>query len=115
MGLYQFKQSTLERLGFYGITPEEFEKNPNIFPIELQEEALKALIKTNATDLKEIFNDYIGQTIKGVKITKSGLLAAAHLAGVGGVEKFLKEDKNPKDKNGTSVACYLKKFENYNI
>ena len=115
MGLYQFQQTTLERLGFYGITPELFKEDPFIFPPELQEQALRALIRTNATDLKDIFKEYLGETIQDIEITRSGLLAASHLAGVGGVIKFLKQDKNPKDKNGTSVACYLEKFKDYNI
>jgi hypothetical protein len=111
MGKYQFHQTTLESLGYFGITPELFRSNPNIFPPTLQEKALEDLMKHNNAILK----NYIGRTIGNIQITKSGLLAAAHLAGVGGVIDFFENNKNYKDANGTSVATYLKKFQNYNI
>ena len=34
-------------------------------------------------------SDYIGETIKGVTVTKSGMIAAAHLGGARSVKLFL--------------------------
>lgn len=60
---------------------------------------------------------YVGKKINGVKITESGLLAGAHLVGVGGVRKYLKSNgKNDvKDRNGTPVSTYIKKFAGYEV
>ena len=114
IGKYQFLASTLKILG-YDITPEAFRDNPNIFPPQMQEQALRDLIQYNQSQLKK-FVSYIGQVIDGTKVTKAGLLAAAHLAGVGGVEKFLTGSHlNVKDMNGSSVQKYLNEFQNYSI
>ncbi len=51
---------------------------------------------------------YVGQSIGGVMVTKSGLMAMAHLGGVGGTMKFLKSNGsyNPGDgPNAKSQAC----------
>lgn len=114
IGTYQFQVATLECLGYYGITYEKFKANPEIFPAELQEEAIRALVSFNEHALEE-FDHYIGKTIGGVLITKSGLLAAAHLGGIGGVKSFLVNSRNAEDMNGTSIRDYLLKFRGYNI
>ena len=114
IGTYQFQVATLEYLGYSGITFEKFKTNPEIFPAELQEEALRALISYNGLALKQ-FEQYIGQTIRGVLITRSGLLAAAHLGGIGGVKSFLINNKNSQDMYGTSIRDYLQLFQGYNI
>lgn len=53
---------------------------------------------------------YEGQTVGGVTVTRDGLKAGIHLAGVGGVKATLESGGavNPKDANGTSVLDYLK-------
>ena len=60
---------------------------------------------------------YIGKEINGVKITQSGLLAAAHLKGPGSVMQYLASNGKdiPKDKLGTSVETYMKKFGGYDV
>jgi hypothetical protein len=62
-------------------------------------------------------DDYLGKTINGIKITQSGMLAAAHLVGPGGLNTFLKSNgkRIPKDGNGTAVTEYLKAFQKYGI
>ena len=114
MGKYQFSQATLERLGYYGITPEKFKADPSIFPESVQEQAMRELVKTNQHQLKK-FAQYIGQVINGVLITEAGLLGAAHLAGVGGVQKYLASNHNATDRNGSSVQKYLKEFQGYSV
>jgi hypothetical protein len=114
IGKFQFTQATLEMLGYIGITPEKFKVNPSIFPEALQEEALQHLMKYNQHYLDK-FVKYIGQVIGGVLITKAGLLGAAHLAGVGGVQKYLTSSANYTDCNGSSVQKYLKEFSGYSV
>jgi hypothetical protein len=114
MGKYQFTQATLERLGYMGITPQRFKDNPDIFPESIQEQAMRELVKSNQKQLTKSFQ-YIGQIINGVRITKAGLLAASHLAGVGGVQRYLTTSHNATDINGTSVQKYLREFQEYQI
>ena len=55
--------------------------------------------------------------INGITITPSGLLAAAHLVGVGKVVQYFKSNGRyiPKDDYNTSLEEYLKKFANYDV
>lgn len=59
--------------------------------------------------------DYVGKKVHGIEITLSGALAAAHLVGEGGLRKFIREGKDVKDGNGTSVKEYLQKFAKADI
>ena len=115
MGLYQFSPCTLKHLG-YNITPERFAHDPGIFPEALQRQALETLFKSNEIALKD-YMGYIGVTIGGVEVTKSGLLAGAHLGGVGAVKLYLLTmgRVNPKDCNQTSIKAYMREFANYGI
>jgi hypothetical protein len=115
-GEWQFAESTLKYLGFRKITLKRFRQNPNIFPRELQVEALNALIEVNLIYLKD-YKSHIGDSIKGILVTKSGMIAASHLGGAGSLKKFINSGGriNKKDVFGTSVAEYLRKFSTYEI
>ena len=115
-GEWQFAESTLRYLGFRKITLKKFKADPFIFPRELQAEALKALIKVNLIYLKD-YENFKGKSMKGILITKSGMIAASHLGGAGSLKKFLNSGGriNKKDAFGTSVSDYLKKFSSYDI
>lgn len=114
MGYYQFHPNTLRTLGYGHITPEAFRQNPNIFPEELQDKAIKMLIEFNELALSGCMA-YVGKTIKGVEITKSGLIGAAHLAGSQGVKMFFQHGYVAKDLNGTTVIDYLREFAGFEI
>ena len=53
---------------------------------------------------------YDGQNIAGVPITRSGMIAIAHLGGKGGLKRFLETNGqyNPADSNGTSLSDYAR-------
>ncbi len=108
MGKYQFGKQTLRTIGINDSI--KFISNP-----KLQEEAFVTLIKRNKWELKNEIEKYSGKTISGVKITESGILAAAHLGGPGSVKKFLKSNGKNKcsDAYGSSVKSYLKQFSGY--
>jgi integrating conjugative element protein (TIGR03758 family) len=59
----------------------------------------------------------IGQTINGLTITQSGLIAGAHLVGVGNLQKFINSNGAtiPVDGNGTPISEYISKFGGYAI
>ena len=115
-GEWQFGESTLKYLGYKKITLRKFKANPGIFPRELQLEVLRTLIKVNLLILMD-YEHFIGDSINGVVITKSGMIAASHLGGAGSLEKFLNSNGkiNKKDVLGTSIYDYLKKFRSYDL
>jgi len=115
-GEWQFDESTLKYLGYRKITLQKFKTNPEIFPRDLQLEVLKTLIKVNLLILMD-YKHFIGDSINGVVITKSGMIAASHLGGAGSLEKFLDSNGrvNKKDVFGTSISYYLKKFSYYDL
>jgi hypothetical protein len=108
MGKYQFGKSALRALGIKNSI--KFLNNPG-----LQERAFKALLCKNKWELRSEIDKFDGKTIRGVKITESGLLAAAHLAGANSVKNFLNTNgrKTFRDGFGTSLKSYIKKFGGY--
>lgn len=115
-GEWQFAESTLQYLGYRSITLRKFRKNPKIFPRELQMKALRTLIKVNLAYLTN-YENFVGDSVKGITISKSGMIAASHLGGAGSLKKFLnsKGEINNKDAFGTSISDYLKLFCHYNL
>lgn len=108
MGKYQFSRSTLNMIGF---------KNTDnfLYDTRQQEDAFLAYTSFNKWILRKDIKQYAGKTILGIKVTESGILAAAHLAGPGNVQKFLRSsgENRFEDANGTSIRYYLKKFSGY--
>jgi len=115
-GEWQFAESTVRYLGFSKVTLRKFKADPNTFPRELQRKALESLIKVNLFLLKD-YEHFIGDTIRGIIVTKSGLIAASHLGGAGSVKLFLGSNGriNREDCLGTSVYDYLKRFSFYDL
>ncbi len=59
---------------------------------------------------------HIGKTMSdGVVLTESGLLAGAHLGGIGNLRDYVNSNGRTdfKDGNGTPVSSYVKKFGGY--
>lgn len=108
LGKYQFGKSTLNRLKIYNT--QLFLNSP-----ELQEDAFLALCSLNKWILRKDIKRSVGRRINGVKITESGILAAAHLAGAGNVKKYLRSygENTFKDAYGSSLQHYIKTFSGY--
>ncbi|MFT6138074.1 peptidoglycan-binding protein LysM [Patiriisocius sp. Uisw_017] len=108
LGKYQFAASTLTIIGVY---------SPNTFinDSKLQEKAFLAHTSRNKWILRRDIKRYVGKTIGGIKVTESGILAAAHLAGAGNVKKYLRSGGTIgfQDAFGTSIRYYLKRFSGY--
>ena len=109
MGKYQFGKRTLKNLG-YDISKKEFLNSPHI-----QEMAMLDLLSHNKKILQSYINQYSGVIVDGTKITESGILAAAHLAGPGNVKRYFKKGKQFKDGNGTKLTSYLINFSGYKL
>ena len=110
LGKYQFGRKTLNSLGFENVSNREFLEN-----VSIQEEAMYALLNHNKKILRRQIQKYHGQTIHGIYITESGILAAAHLAGAGNVRKFFRKGYEFKDGNGTKMTSYMTLFSGYNL
>lgn len=110
LGKYQFGIGTLALVGVYD--GNLFLNNP-----ELQEKAFYVNISRNKWILRKDIKRYVGTYMRGVEVTESGILAAAHLAGPGNVKVYLRSHgrMDLKDGYGTSISNYMKKFSGYDI
>lgn len=109
MGRYQFGRKTLKGLG-YKCSKSEFLNSPT-----LQEKAMLDLLEHNQRILQRYIDYWDGRTIKGNTITKSGILAAAHLAGAGNVKRYFMRGEDFSDAYGTKLTKYLHTFSGYDI
>ncbi|AZQ44130.1 peptidoglycan-binding protein LysM [Nonlabens ponticola] len=110
LGKYQFGMTTLNQLGVRDSL--SFMRSR-----KLQERVFLKNIRYNHKQLQDYIDRYEGQTIGGVEVTESGILAAAHLSGVGGVKKYLRTNGRgrSRDAYGSSVRGYMKRFAGYNL
>lgn len=108
LGKYQFGRGTLVLIGITDLNL--FLNSP-----ELQELAFYANASRNKWILRRDIARFENKIINGVKITESGILAAAHLGGPGNVKKYLRSGGRISfnDGFGTSLQHYLKKFAGY--
>jgi hypothetical protein len=115
-GKYQFGMAARIESGYGNITEKDFRDNPSIWPESEQDKAFRNYTKLNEKRLNKTIKEYDGKVFRGIRITKSGILAAAHLAGYGNViDYFWDNGDNPSDSNGSSLEQYLVKFAGYNI
>jgi hypothetical protein len=105
MGKYQFGIETMKSVGVHDSTL--FLNSP-----KMQEKAFVALLAKNKWELRDIIEKYDGTIMNGIKITESGILAAAHLGGVGTVKRYFKSNgkRSFRDAYGTSIKSYMKSF-----
>lgn len=131
VGMYQFGELALQDAGFFvpGSQPatnnwvgtwtgvdginslSQFLASPTA-----QNDAAQAYAATQWGYITHFGLDtYIGQTIDGVTITQSGLVAGAWLVGIGGLMKFLNSNGStvPTDGNGTPITNYLSQFAQF--
>jgi Ca2+-binding RTX toxin-like protein len=129
LGKYQFGELALRDIGYYtadgtskndwkpgfwtgknGIdSKQEFLANHSV-----QESAIRDYMKLQWQYVKGAWA-YEGQTLDGVKITVSGMLAGAHLVGAGNLKDYLLSggDDAPADGNGVGVKSYVTQFKGY--
>lgn len=113
IGKFQFGKAALELTGFGHVNFVEFMNNPSVFPEKDQEKAMDSLLHINEFILKSYIDEFEGEYLMdSIQITRTGLLAAAHLAGPGNVMRFLETNGkyNPSDQMGTSLSDYLTTF-----
>lgn len=132
VGLFQMGEAALIDAGYYrrdgtgrndwtgswtgkdGVTNlAQFKADPaaQVKAIEAYHQRLWGYISARGLD------KFIGQTIGGVEVTRSGLIGGAHLVGTGGLARFLNSNGSDlvKDGFGTTVASYVAQFGGYEL
>ena len=121
MGKYQFCQGTFQFLKNRNYIDSTITREQFLADDSIQNVAMLALMRYNYKQLAPIIRTYRGTWYNGIYISTSGLLAAAHLVGVGGVNHYFHPDNAQyanfviQDANGTTIEHYLHKFSNYSI
>jgi hypothetical protein len=125
IGKYQILQGTLKELGYNWVTLETFREDPSIFPEKMQLQALNKKIQKDLKLLqkqwfrKESINylSFIADTINGIPITLSGIVAACHIGGVMGTIRWFDSlgKRNPGDTNRSTIGAYMREFSQYNF
>lgn len=108
-GRYQFSIGLARRLG-YTQTLDYFLKNPSV-----QDSMMLSLLTHNKSILNSYIERYHGTIRHGRIITKSGILAAAHLIGPHRTKIYLDYNIDYSDANGTYTSMYLFEFSGYDI
>ena len=68
-----------------------------------------------AGKINKEFGSEFGKQKHGVMITLSGLIAGAHLLGLGGVRNFINKGEVGKDGYNTSIKDYIQSFAGFNL
>jgi len=111
LGKYQFGRPALTAVGMGGISEDDFLNNP-----ELQEVAMRLLLKKNKEFFARYIGKYQGRTIGGIKISESAILAAAQMSPQGVIDFIESNGQNVfKDGNGVPITKYLTEFCDYNL
>lgn len=108
-GLYQIGDSVLRQFGY---------KKEDLKDTSKQHEVTLKLADFNEKILKNIINSYENEIIDGIKITKNGILAAAHLLGANSVKDYFNNTEKTSiakrgfiDGNGVHISEYFKLFD----
>ena len=137
IGKYQFGESALVDLGYYtadGTKENDWDgkwtgkhgikqRSDFLGSEQAQDVAAKEWVELLCKRMKKMKLDaYIGKTIKGIKITESGIIAGAHLKGFGndkhpGVAQFLRSNGAIDATDGlkTSVSHYVELLADYDL
>lgn len=114
LGYFQLGRVALEDIG---VDYDKLNKKKFLNNREMQTDCFVQLLKNNKKYLRDVLDEWQGKTINGIKVTESGVLAAAHLIGYKNVKKFFSSDGEiiAKDGNGVPLTDYLKKFAGYKL
>lgn len=112
LGTYQFSPRTLRKMGII-VSRDEFLNNE-----ELQDSVMLVYMKNNYDELLPLIKDKLNTYYNGIYITKSGIIAGAHLVGTEGVLTYFYPEQHhaiTRDANGATIELYMRKFGNYKI
>lgn len=123
LGKYQMGKDALIDIGYMdkngnftgknGInSQQDFLNNP-----EVQEQAIREYTYKQWQSIRECAITHNGETINGIKLTISGMLAGAHLVGRTELKKYIESNGTyiPTDANRKSIEDYLRDHGGYNV
>jgi Ca2+-binding RTX toxin-like protein len=133
LGYYQFSETALQAIGFYNgdstgaldftgswsALAQSYgihDKASFLASSAGQDAAATLWFQKVDADIDTLsLGKYEGQTLNGVHITASGLLAGAHLVGVWGLKTYLESGgvTDPADGNGEPISDYIQRFAGY--
>ncbi len=124
LGKYQFGKLRLIDLG-YSIDGFMLQKYPNSKVIseadflnnfQLQDVLFYNHVARYCLKFRNAkYYPFMGKKRKGIIVTLSGVVAVAHLLGIGGVDSLLIDNYVKSDANGTKATDYLSLFANYDL
>lgn len=111
LGKYQFNLNTVRLLG-YKVSADQFLHNH-----ELQDSVMYTYMVANYRELEPLIARYDGKIVHGIRVTRAGILAAAHFAGSGGARLYLTSPAqgDMADGNGTTVRQYMSQFSSFQL
>lgn len=115
-GKYQFTKPALDALGV-DVPLSMFISNPDMWPEAKQDQVFNDWALLLESRLQDVITLYEGSyVLDSVLVTKSGVLAAAHLGGAHGVRVFLETGGKYNPSDGYSrISDYMYKFRGYNF
>lgn len=124
MGLYQMGQRALRDVGYMYMASNNRWTGKNGIRCQqdflgsrsVQDSAIREyhqLVWNNY--LSEDVKNAVGSTVKNIRVTKSGIVAAAHLVGQEGIKDFIRSNgrNDKRDEIGTTCSEYLRQFGGY--
>ena len=112
-GKYQFSNIAMREIGWHHVTVNKFKTNKSIFTPDMQEEAIRLLIKETRLYLLDEINRYDGKVFRGIKISEAGIVAASHGAGYLNVKKYFKYNGEVRARK--TIEQYLREFSRYTV
>lgn len=110
VGRGQFGDARLEDARRAGVLPEDMDKEG----FRLNPQVQQDVEKWHFSDINNFIDNrglgsFEGRSVRGIPVTREGLINVAHLGGKGGLEKFITSGGryNPADANGTRLSDYL--------
>ena len=110
VGRGQFGDARLEEARRAGVLPEGMDKEG----FRLNPQVQQDVEKWHFSDINNFIDNrglgsFEGKSVRGIPVTREGLVNVAHLGGKGGLEKFITSGGryNPADANGTRLSDYL--------
>lgn len=113
MGKFQMGTAAFREIGVK-MSPRRWRHHP--ISEKVQDKLFLRYCALNSVYLERDIKKYSGKRIKGIRIHKSNILAAAH-GGIGRVHLFLASHGriDRKDGNGTPISHYFRKFEHHHL
>jgi hypothetical protein len=117
MGKFQFGTYAMIALNKQHITTHSFRMNPYIFPPDVQDSCVVAILYLNYLTAKDIIDQNCGVVINDIQMNHFNMMVAMNHVGCAGFMPYLNSRGKivPKDGNGSTIEFYLHEFEDVEV